>query len=109
MTAPRPTGDPDVVDNIDRHRYEIRSGTELAGFAVYQPSDQALTFIHTEIDTNYDGQGLGGRLAKAALDDVRARGLHAVPLCPFIAGWIRKHPAYLDLVEERHRSKVEAE
>lgn len=105
----RPTGDPDVVDNADRHRYEIRSGSELAGFAVYQLSDRTLTFTHTEIEAKYDGQGLGSRLAKAALDDLRARGLHAVPLCPFIAGWIRNHPIYLDLVDERHRRNVEPE
>ena len=57
-----------------------------------------ITFVHTEIDDAYAGQGLGGKLARAALDDVRARGLAVRPDCPFIKGWIAKHPDYADLV-----------
>lgn len=109
MTLPRPTDDPDVVDNPDERRYEIRSDGQLAGFAVYRLSGDAITFTHTEIDPMFDGQGLGSRLARAALDDVRARRLHAVPLCPFIAGWIRRHPEYLDLVAEHHRPHKESQ
>jgi uncharacterized protein len=51
----------------------------------------------------FEGQGLGSRLAAFALDDVRGRGLAAVPVCPFIAGYIRKHGEYRDLVTETHR------
>ena len=57
-----------------------------------------ITFVHTEVDDAYAGQGLGGKLARAALDDVRARGLAVRPDCPFIKGWIAKHPDYADLV-----------
>ena len=107
MISPRPTADPDVVDAANRHRYEIRSGTTLAGFALYEISGEELTFTHTEIDPEFDGKGLGARLARAALDDVRTRGLGVVPLCPFIAGWIRRHPDYADLVDDRHCHRVE--
>ncbi|MFC7573610.1 GNAT family N-acetyltransferase [Klenkia terrae] len=43
--------------------------------------------------------GLGGTLVRAALDDVRAAGGTVVPQCPFVAGWIARHPEYRDLVE----------
>jgi predicted GNAT family acetyltransferase len=33
------------------------------------------------------------------LDYARTQGLQVVPLCSFIAGYIRKHPEYQDLVE----------
>ena len=107
MTTPRPTADPDVVDDTDHHRFEIRSGPEVAGFAVYEPGHGTVTFTHTEIGPAFDGQGLGSRLARAALDDVRARGLKAIPVCPFIAGWIRRHPEYVDLVDAGHRADLE--
>ena len=55
-------------------------------------------FTHTEIDPAFEGHGVGSALAKAALDDVRAKGLKAVPLCPFIRTWIDRHPDYEDLV-----------
>ena len=87
-----------VADAPERSRFEISVDGALAGFALYKLAPGRITFVHTEIDDAYAGQGLGGQLARAALDDVRARGLAVQPHCPFIAGWIAKHPDYADLV-----------
>jgi len=94
------TNEPDVqvVDNPDAARFEIRVDGALAGFAAYRDKGDRLVFTHTEIDDAYGGQGLGGRLAATALDEVRRRGLLAVPQCPFIRAYIDRHPAYADLV-----------
>ena len=40
------------------------------------------------------------QLVSGVLDDIRARGLEVVPLCPFAAAYIRRHPEYADLVED---------
>jgi hypothetical protein len=42
--------------------------------------------------------GVGGAIARYALDDARARGLHVRALCPFIRGWMERHPQYSDLI-----------
>lgn len=89
----------EVRDQPERMRYEIALDGALAGFAQYVRKADRVIFVHTEIDDAYGGQGLGGRLAQGALDDVCARGLRAVPLCPFIAAFIEKHPEYADLVD----------
>ena len=88
----------DVVDVRDKKRYEIRVDGEVAGFAEYILTDDMVTFTHTEIDPAHEGQGLGGTLVRGALDDVRPRGLAVLPLCPFVKGWIQRHPDYTDLV-----------
>jgi predicted GNAT family acetyltransferase len=96
-----------VADNPGEARYEIRSEGQLAGFAQYRLNDGRITFFHTEVDPGHEGAGLGGRLARAALDDARARDLAVVPLCPFIAAYIRRHPdEYLDLVVPDMRDRV---
>lgn len=52
---------------------------------------------------------LGGRLIRDALDDVRGRELAVVPVCPFVADYIRRHPEdYLDLVVPAMRTRVTA-
>jgi predicted GNAT family acetyltransferase len=95
-----------VRDNLTQSRAEVFAGGQLAGFAKYRLHDGRITFFHTEIDPAHEGSGLGSRLALAALDDVRARGLPVVPQCPYIAGFIRRHPdQYLDLVVPEMRSK----
>jgi predicted GNAT family acetyltransferase len=85
------------VQRHDRH-YEVLVDGVHAGFAFFQTRPDALVFTHTEIDDAFEGKGVGSVLAKGALDDVRARGLLVVPQCPFIRGWIERHPAYQDLV-----------
>jgi len=94
----QPTADPDVVDNADEHRYEIRVGGRLAGYAVYERVGDRLRFTHTVVEPQLQGQGIGSRLAAAALDDVRRRHEKAVPRCSFIVRYIADHPAYRDLL-----------
>jgi uncharacterized protein len=90
-----------ISDNAAERRYEIRVDGRLAGFAQYRVRDGVLVFTHTEVDAEYEGQGVGGALARGALDDVRSRGAQVVPLCPFIKGYIDRHPEYQDLVAAR--------
>jgi predicted GNAT family acetyltransferase len=89
-----------VVDNREASRYEGWSGDTLAGFAEYRLVGERIVFTHTEVDDAFGGQGVGSAIAAWALDDVRERGqLRVVPRCPFIRGWIERHPAYADLVD----------
>lgn len=85
---------------VERHvmDYEITVDGTHAGFAFFELHDGVVVFTHTEIDDAFEGQGIGSQLAKAALDDVRGRGLRIRPDCPFIQGWVDRHPDYQDLV-----------
>ena len=88
-----------VTDNPDEHRYEARIDGALAGFAAYRFKGDHIVFTHTEVDDAFAGEGVGGALARGALDDVRARAEHdVVALCPFISAWLERHPDYQDLV-----------
>jgi predicted GNAT family acetyltransferase len=94
-----------VTDNPDQARFEVFDGDELAGFAEYHGHGNEIAFIHTEIDPRFEGRGLAGLLARTALDTVREQGLAVLPYCPFIRGWISKHPDYVDLVPTAQRAK----
>ncbi len=90
-----------VTNNPERNRYESHVDGELAGFAEYQLSERVIVFTHTEVDDAFAGQGVGGALARGALDDVRAGGTRRVkPVCEFIKAWIDKHPDYADLLRD---------
>jgi uncharacterized protein len=90
--------DPRVVDNPEELRYELWLGQTRAGLIAYQRKPGAIVLLHTEVDAAFGGQGLGGRLVAGALDDIRARGLRLVPVCPFVRAHLRRHPEYNDLV-----------
>ncbi|MDO5504008.1 MAG: GNAT family N-acetyltransferase [Actinomycetia bacterium] len=88
-----------VTHNQDKARYEARVDGELAGFAEYQLTDQIIVMSHTEVDPKFEGKGVGSALARFALDDIKADGTRRVlPTCPFIKGWIQKHPDYATLL-----------
>jgi uncharacterized protein len=87
-----------VIDNPDQDRYEARDAETVAGFAAYQRAGKLIVFTHTEVDSSYEGKGVGSTLVRGALDDARAQGLPVLPLCPFVKGWIGKHPDYADMV-----------
>ncbi|TDQ45982.1 GNAT family N-acetyltransferase [Actinorugispora endophytica] len=96
-----------VTDAPGNKRYEARTGKgELAGFAEYTLTDELIVFTHTVVDPAFEGKGVGGTLVRGALDDVRPRGLAVLPLCPFVKGWIQRHPEYTDLVYQARESRV---
>jgi uncharacterized protein len=88
----------DVINNRPRHRFEL----EVDGHAAteyYRLEGNVITFEHTEVPPELGGKGVGSRLVKGALDQVRAEGLKVVAECPFVKGWIGKHPEYQDLLK----------
>lgn len=88
----------EVRRNDGDQRYEAWVDGVLAGFADFQVTDVLIVFTHTEVGDAYEGQGVGSAIARYALDDVRATGTHRVlPMCPFIKGWMQRHPEYQDL------------
>jgi predicted GNAT family acetyltransferase len=105
------TEDPrrEVVDAPDQHRYEIRLGGELAGFAVYHRRGGRAYFVHTEIDPAFEGKGLGSALAKGMLEQERDRGEPIVPLCPFVRSYIDRHPEFADLVDHEMLASIDGQ
>jgi hypothetical protein len=99
--------DPRVVDNPEAGRFEVLVDGEVAGFAEYQRTKSAVAFTHTVIDPAFEGRGLGSVLARGALDATREARSPVLPFCPFIRGYIQRHPAYLDLVPDERRAEFE--
>lgn len=97
--------DSHVTNNHDLSRFEVFLGDELAGFAEYQRNGDTLSFTHTEVAERFEGKGLAGQLARAALDEARAEDLAVLPYCPYIARWIGKHPEYAELVPQSQRAR----
>jgi|SRR5579883_773983 len=93
----------EVRDDPARQRYELDVGGELA-FIDYRRDGVRVLMTHAEVPHALRGGGVGSALVKGALALVRARGEKVVPLCPFVAQYIRRHPEARDLLAEEDGS-----
>ncbi len=94
-----------ILKNYELSRFEIYSDGELAGFAEFKVSNQMISYTHTEIDPKFGGQGLGGQLIKAALDEALEQNLEVAPYCSCVSAYIKKNSEkYLHLVPENKRA-----
>jgi uncharacterized protein len=90
----------EVVNNPERHRFEARVDGVLSQVG-YRINGSEITFTHTEVPESLFGRGIANQLAQTALNFARDNGMKVVPLCPFIAAYIKRHPEYQTLVADK--------
>jgi uncharacterized protein len=86
----------DITNNKTEHRFELAVDGHVA-MSYYEIADGVVTFTHTEVPPELGGKGIGSKLIKGALDQVRADGLKVIAMCPFVKAYLEKHPDYADL------------
>ena len=87
-----------VIHNSDECRYEIHVDGILAGYTQAFEDGDVVTFPHTVVFDQFEGQGLASELVTGALDDIRVRGKLVVATCPYVSKFIARHPDYKDLL-----------
>lgn len=83
--------EPTIVRNDGAGRFELATSPDQGQLA-FDEGDGRLTLVHTEVDDDLEGQGVGSALVRAALDHAEREGLTVVPACPFVATWLDRHP-----------------
>lgn len=86
---------PQVIEVPNESRFELYVDGIRAEL-VYSLHRGRLVIEHTRVPDRIAGRGIGGMLVAAAVDKAIEGDLTVVPVCPFAASWLRKHP---DIVE----------
>jgi predicted GNAT family acetyltransferase len=86
-----------VVDNRSANRLEAFDGETLAGFSDYVRTPELVAIVHSEVLPAYEGQGVGSSLAREGVEFAQAEGLLVLAICPFVSGWMARHPEYSHL------------
>jgi len=88
-----------IIHNTDERRFELQIGSDRA-VAEYELSANRMLLTHTYVPPHLRGQGIAGKVVKAALDYARQAGLQVVPICPYVHTYILRHREYQDLVTQ---------
>jgi len=87
-----------VINNKKNQQFEVRLDDHLA-LLQYRIRKDTMFFIHTKVPAPFAGKGIASLLAKEGLEYAKREGYYIALLCPFVRGYVKKHPEYLDLID----------
>lgn len=83
-----------TVNNEEKNRFELWVDGHL-GRIEYIINKTGLIFLtHTEVASELKGKGVASKMVKDALQYIEEHDLKLVPLCPYVAGYLKRHPEY---------------
>jgi predicted GNAT family acetyltransferase/uncharacterized Fe-S cluster protein YjdI len=88
----------ELIDNEEKHQYEFHVEGYVPRIEYIKSLNGEIYLTHTEVPAALGGHGIGSQLAEKVLTDIERQGLRLVPLCPFVAGYIHKHPEWKRIV-----------
>jgi uncharacterized protein len=94
-----------ITNNEEAQWFEAQVDS-LRAILTYRRFPDRMVLNHTEVPPPLEGKGLAAKLARAALDFARVNQLRVVPLCPYIAAFIRRRAEYQDLVSTDDLQKL---
>ena len=97
----------EITDNVGSHRFELQVHGETA-VLVYERTGDLLRLIHTEVPQSLEGKGVGSKLVSAVLRFAQENKVSVVPLCPFVAQYVKRHPEYSAIVDPAHRWMIDS-
>jgi len=89
----------EIIDNPPQQRFELALDDDQIAAAYYRIEDDRVILTHTEVPSEFSGQGIGSQLARGVFDAIRASGRKTVLKCSFMARFYAAHPEYSDIVD----------
>lgn len=91
--------------NEDGKRFELETADGMAFIDYILRSEGVIFLTHTEVPKAMNGKGHGSSLVRQSLDYIEAQGWKLVPLCPFVAAWLVRHPERQHLIMKGYHVK----
>lgn len=89
--------DINLADNASEKRYEALLDGSTARVE-YIKAQNKIYLTHTEVPSALEGKGIGSALVHKVLEDIDRQNLILIPLCPFVALYLKRHPELKKLV-----------
>ncbi len=95
-----------TVNNNEKNRFELDiDGVVSIIDYTFKKSSSQMFLIHTEVNSSFQGKGIGNKIVKEALGIIRKEGFELIALCPFVIAFLKRHHEYLDLMSEKNQAR----
>lgn len=81
-------------------RFEIEFNEHYA-FIDYRETTHQIALVHTEADPELAGTGAAAAVVEKTLNYIEESGKKLLPFCPFVFAFIKKHPEWKRIVDEK--------
>ncbi|HEX9509136.1 MAG TPA: GNAT family N-acetyltransferase [Puia sp.] len=91
-----------ILNNEKEQQFQVRAEGEIA-FLEYRYYKGDIALMHTQVPDKLSGRGIASALAEYALTYARDHKIPVMVYCPFVGGYLKKHPEYEELVDKKYR------
>ena len=89
----------EVIHSPAENRFETWIEGQLSKLDYMEDGD-TIIMTHVGVYPEHRGQGVAGKLTQVALEYAKERSLRVIPMCPYIASYIRRNPQYIELTSQ---------
>jgi uncharacterized protein len=90
----------EVIHVPAKNRFETSIDNQLSKLD-YLLDEDTIVMTHVGVYPEHRGQGVAGKLVEVALNYAEENSLRVIPMCPYVAVYIRRHPQYIDLTKQK--------
>lgn len=90
----------EVIHSPAKNRFETWIDNQLSKLD-YLLDEDTIVMTHVGVYPEHRGQGVAGKLVEVALNYAEKNSLRVIPMCPYVAAYIRRHPQYIDLTKQK--------
>lgn len=87
-----------LIDNEDRSCYEMHIEKYIPQIEYMKSNKNEIFLTHTNVPTAIQDRGIGSYLVQKSLEDIERKKMLVVPMCPFVAAYIKKNPEWMRIV-----------
>ena len=89
-----------ITHNPDENRFEVWIENQLSKLD-YLENGHTIVMTHVGVHPDHRGQGVAAKLTEVALEYAKGKSLRVIPMCSYVAAYIRRNSQYAELTKQR--------
>ena len=90
----------EVIHVPTKNRFETWIDNQLSKLD-YLLDEDTIVMTHVGVYPEHRGQGVAGKLVEVALKYAEEKSLRVIPMCPYVAAYIRRNPQFIELTKQK--------
>lgn len=90
----------EITNNPGENRFEVWIDGQLSKLDYIEDGD-TIVMTHVGVHPEHRGGGVAGRITQVAMEYAKQRNLRVIPMCSYVASYIRRNPQYIELTKNQ--------